>query len=139
MAGIDYFIQITGLALGASIAVSGLLAIWSYRREQRRRKKAPTLEDRIGTLTRNLESASAVISEIEGEISRRSEIAGKLKNDVQRYEQLRELSQSQVEAIAQTIRGEIAGESRKSIWRNAIITFVIAFAFFFLGLWVGGI
>ena len=137
MAGIDYFIQIIGLAVGTSAAVAGLTAIWSWRRQQRRREQAPTLEDKIAALTESLQSSSSVISEIEAEMEKRSEIAQKLKNDVQRYGQLRELSQSQVEAVAQTIRSEIAGESRKSIWRNAIITFAIALIFFFVGLWVG--
>ena len=130
--------SVTLLAVAASGLVAGLTAIWSYLLQQRLRKKAPSLEDRIGTLTKNLESASAVISEIESEISKRSEMAEKLREDVRRYEQLRELSQSQVEAVAQTIRSEITGESRKSIWRNAIITFVITLAFFFLGFWMGG-
>jgi transcriptional regulator NrdR family protein len=139
LTGIDYFIQIMGLAIGTSAAISGLVAILSYRREQKRRKEAPTLEDRIRTLTQNLESASGAISEIESEISRRNEIAEKLKNDMERYEQLRELNQPQVEAIAQTIRSEITSESRKSIWRNAIVNFAIALAFFFLGWWVGSL
>jgi len=137
LTGIDYSIQITGLAIGTSATISGLIAVLSYRREQKRRKEAPTLEDRIRTLTQNLESASGAISEIEGEISRRSEIAEKLKNDVERYEQLRELNQPQVEAIAQTIRSEISGESKKSLRRNAIITFAVAIGFFFLGRYIG--
>ena len=133
--------QSTILTISISIAVALLASIvtllFGYQREEEKAKKAPTLENRIATLTENLKSSSSVISEIEAEIGKRSEIAERLKNDVQRYEQLRELNQSQVEAIAQTIRSEITGESRKSIWRNALITFVIALVFFFLGLWVG--
>jgi len=116
-------------------ALSGFIALIT---ERKRKAKAPTLEDKITALTENLQSSSSVISEIEAEIEKRSEIAEKLKGDVQRYEQLKELSQSQVEAVAQTIRSEITGESRKSIWRNAIMTFVIALVFFFLGFWVRG-
>ena len=138
MGGIDYFIQIIGLAVGTGAAVSGLIAIWNYRRELRRRREAPTLEDRIKTLTQNLESASTVVSEIEAEIQERSKIVKKLRNDVQLYEQLRKLSQSQAEAVAQTIKSEVTRESGKSIWRNAIISFVIALAFFLFGFWVRG-
>ena len=127
------------LALGISSIVGVLTALFSLWKERKRREKAPTLEDRITSLTGNLKSSLSVISEIQTEIEKRGEIAQKLKTDVQQYEQLRELSQSQVEAIAQTIRNEIAGESRKSIWRNAIITFVIALAFFFLGWWIGNV
>lgn len=125
-------------AIGIATLVSVLGALFDLWMERKRREKAPTLEDRITSLTENLKSSSSVISEIQAEIEKRSEIAQKLKTDVQRYEQLRELNQPQVEAIAQTIRSEITGESRKSIWRNAIITFVIALAFFFLGFWVRG-
>lgn len=114
----DYFIQIIGLAIGASTAAAGLTALLSYRRQQERRKKSPTLEERVKILAQNLESASGVISEIEDEISKRSEIAKRLRGDIQQYEKLKKLNQSQVEAIAQTIRSEMASESKKSIWRN---------------------
>jgi transcriptional regulator NrdR family protein len=137
--GIDYLIQIMGLAIGTSAAISGLIAILSYRREQKRGKEAPTLEGRIITLTENLKSSLSVISDIEAEIQNRAKIVEKLRNDAQLYEQLRELSQSQVEAVAQTIRSEITHESKKSVLRNAIITFVIALAFFFLGFWLRGL
>jgi len=118
------------------MAVIGTL--FASRTERLRKERTPTLEDRIATLLENLKSSSSVVSDIEAEIEKRREIAEKLKDDVQRYEQLREINQSQVEAIAQTIRGEMVAESRKSLWRNAIVTFVIALVFFFLGLWVGG-
>ncbi len=123
----------------AALLASLLAGISVFLAEKRRREKAPSLEDRITTLTENLKTSSSVISEIASEIEKRRQIADKLKNDVQRYEQLREISQPQVEAIAQTIRSEIRGESRKSVWRNAIITFFIALVFFFIGLFVGRI
>jgi len=129
--------SIIAVLLGVvAAALSYWVGYWSEARKSKR--EAPTLEDRITTLTENLRSSSSVISEIEAEIDKRRQIADRLRNDVQRYEQLRELNQSQVEAIAQTIRSEIAGESRKSIWRNALITFVVALAFFFLGFWIRG-
>ena len=138
MGEIGYFIQIIGLVVGIGAAVSGLTALLSYWREQKRGREAPTLEDRIKTLTQNLGSASAAISEIEAEIQNRTKIVEKLRNDVQLYEQLRKLSQSQVEAVAQTIRSEITHESKKSIWRNAMMTFGVALIFFFLGFWLRG-
>jgi len=44
LTGIDYLIQIIGLAIGTSAAISGLIAILSYRREQ---KLEPILRDGI--------------------------------------------------------------------------------------------
>jgi chromosome segregation ATPase len=127
------------IGMVAAVIASLLGATFALLGERKRKEKAPTLEDKITILTENLKSSLSAISEIETEINKRSGIAEKLKNDVQRYEQLKELSQSQVEAVAQTIRSEITAESKTSMWRNAIITFVIALAFFFLGWWVGGI
>ena len=131
--------SILAIGVTASLVLTGLTTLLWWWLERKRKEKAPTLEDRITSLTGNLKSSLSVISEIQTEIEKRSEIAQKLKTDVQRYEQLRQINQSQVEAIAQTIKSEIAGESRKSIWRNAIITFVIALTFFFLGWWIGNI
>ena len=131
------FSAITGILGALSIAAGSFL--YAYIEKDRKAKEAPTLEDRITSLTENLKSSSSVISEIEVEIDKRRDIAEKLKKDVQWYGQLKQMTQSQVEAIAQAIRSEISVESRKSIWRNAVITFVIALAFFFLGFWLRGI
>ena len=127
-----------GIAVALSGLVTGFMTLRAARVRASREKEAPSLDDRITTLTDSLRSASSVISEIEKEISKRSQTALKLREDVQRYEQLKDLSQAEVEAVAQTLRSAIAGESRKSMWRNAIITFVIALVFFFVGWFVRG-
>jgi len=119
--------------------ISFLGASFTSQAYRKRKKEAPNLEDRITTLTDNLKNSSTVISEIEAEIQNRAKMVEKLRDDVKLYEQLREISQSQVEAVAQTIRSEITHESKRSFWRNAIITFVIALAFFFLGFWLRGV
>ena len=126
------------LGLVTAIIAAGIGALAAWWNEQKRKAKAPTLENKINTLTVSLKSFASVISEIETEIDKRRDIAERLRGDVQRYEQLKELTQSQVEAITQTITGEVAGESKKSIWRNAIMTFVIASLFFLLGFWIRG-
>jgi septal ring factor EnvC (AmiA/AmiB activator) len=121
-----------------ALLVSLLGALVASQVERKRKKEAPSLEDRITALAKSLKSSLSVISEIESEIESRSQIVSKLKDDVKRYEKLKELNEAQVEAIAQTIRGEISGESRKSLWRNALITFGVAMIFFFLGFWLRG-
>ena len=126
------------VAVALSAGVTALLSMFTTIRKRKEKEKAPTIEDRITTLSESLKNSLSVISEIESEIENRSQVVSKLKDDVKRYEKLKELNEAQVEAIAQTIRGEIAGESRKSIWRNAIITFVVALIFFFLGFWLRG-
>jgi peptidoglycan hydrolase CwlO-like protein len=132
-------VNILMIAIGSSAVATSIVSLLTYLTKAKREERAPSLQERITTLTENLKSASVVISEIENEISKRNQTAQKLREDVQRYEQLRQLNQPQVEAIAQTIRSEIAGESRKSMWRNAGITFAIALVFFFIGWWVGGL
>jgi len=129
----------SAIAFIVASLISFLGASLTSQAYRKRKKEAPNLEDRITTLTENLKNSSTVISEIEAEIQNRAKIVEKLRDDVKLYEQLRELSQSQVEAVAQTIRSEITHESKKSFWRNAIITFVIALAFFFLGFWLRGV
>ncbi len=129
----------TELAVGVVLAAGAAMAVFIVDRiiRLRKKEKSPSLEDKIASLTRSLRSSLAVISEIEGEIEKRSEIATKLKDDVERYKELRELNRPQVEAITQSIRAELEVESKKSLRRNTIIAFGIALGFFFLGSYVG--
>ena len=127
---------VSGIATALLVSLS--VALVASQVERKRKKEAPSLEDRITALAKSLKSSLSVISEIESEIASRSQIASKLKADVKRYEKLKELNAAQVDAIAQTIRGEIAGESKKSLLRNALITFGVAMIFFFLGFWLRG-
>lgn len=132
------FSSLLGISISSAAVVVTIIMLITSAIERKKKEGAPTLEDKIQTLTESLGSSLSVISEIESEIESRSRIADKLKTDVARYEQLREINKSQVDAIAQTIRGEITGESRKSLWINAIITFFVALIFFFLGFWLRG-
>ena len=129
--------QTIAIALALAGSISAFWSFLMWRAAQKRKKLAPSLEDRITSLTESLKSSVAIISEIETEINKRREIVEKLSEDVSRYEQLRELNQAQVEALTQTIKSELSGESRKSLWRNAIITFAVAVGFFFLGQYIG--
>lgn len=130
--------EVLAIGVGASAFASALYSLLNYWRQQRRKEKAPTLEDRVKTLTGDLEVASASISEIEREISKRREMAEKLREDVKYYEQIKTLNEAQVEAIALTLRAEMGRSQRRSIYINAIIAFVVALAFFMLGLNLGG-
>jgi Flp pilus assembly protein TadB len=121
-----------------SLLTGAFTALVAYQAERKRKKKAPTIEDKITALATSLKSSLSVISEIETEIASRNQMVSKLKDDAKRYEKIKELNEAQVEAVAQTIRGEIAGESRKSLWRNALVTFGVALIFFFLGFWLRG-
>jgi predicted PurR-regulated permease PerM len=122
------------LSLLAALTLSGFTVF----KTRGKKEITPSIEDKITTLATNFKNSLTVISEIESEIENRSKIVNKLQDDVKRFEQLKELSKTQVEAIAQTLRGEIAGESKKSLWRNAIITFIVSLLFFFLGYWLRG-
>lgn len=100
--------------------------------------KEPTLQDRISDLTKNLESAVAVVTDIEAEISKRKNLAKQLETDIERYNKLKEINQAQVEAIAQTLRIPLLKESRKSMVINGLVSFAIALIFFAIGYLVGG-
>jgi hypothetical protein len=91
--------------------------------------KAAGLETRIAVLTRSLASAAELISEIEREVEKRSELATKLQQDVSRYSRLKEIDAPKVEAVAQALRIEIQNESKRSLW----VTFAQNVVFFILG------
>jgi len=76
-----------------------------------------------------------LISQIETEIDNRQALVHKLQSDIETYRQITELNQSQVEAVAQLLRGELRKESHRSFWRNVAINF----GFFVLGAVVSGL
>jgi uncharacterized protein (DUF3084 family) len=129
----------TFIGLVTSIIAATLAFIITSRLLKRSAKKAPSLEETIKSLVENLEAASSSISQIESEISKRREITDKLRQDAEHFQELKALNQAQVDAIAQTIRVEVSSISKKSIWINAIITFVVALIFFIIGFFVGRI
>ncbi len=125
-------------AAAAAGIVASIFALFQELEKRRKKKKEPTLQDRISNLTKNLKSSVAVITEIEEEISRRKNLAVKLEADIERYSRLKEINQAQVEAIAQALEIPIKKESLKSLIRNSVISILIAGAFLALGYFLGG-
>ena len=115
-----------GVAMGAVAAIVGALFQKFYRPKK---EEEETLETRVDALTSSLGDATQLISQIESEIRGRSELAGKLREDVERYNQLKKLSAPEVEAVAQVLRGELKSEGSKSFWKGVVVNFV----FFLLG------
>jgi len=135
MLGIDFAVAMTGMLL--SLIAAGGSFLMSSILSRRRKQKAPTLEDTIRSLAKNIEAASVSISQIETEIAKRRDIAEKLRHDAEYFQQLKELNQAQVEAIVQTVRTEMSSVSKRSIWVNAVVAFAISAIFFTIGFFVG--
>ena len=117
------------VALVASLgAVVPVLFELLQRQLARRRTKGrkETTEMRIRRLTTSLSEAVDLIDGIEKEIDSRQTLVGRLQKDVKRYTKLAALKKGEVEAVAQSLRGEIQREERRSFWQNVGLN-----AFFF--------
>lgn len=119
-------------SLGA--VISALYPALFLRSKGRKREEA-TIESRITKLTESLREAAGFVTSIENEIKAREALVNKLKKDIKTYEQIKELNSSQVESIAQVLRGELKQEGRRSFWHN----FAMNFGFFILGGLVSGL
>lgn len=91
-------------------------------------KHGETSIERIDRLSKALKESIELTSEIEKEIQSRHQVVKKLKEDVERYEELSSIRASEVEAVAQTIRGEIKRESNKSLFKATAINFLFFIA-----------
>lgn len=127
-------VTIREACLALAFAINAL-----YRAYFSRRKQGLSLQDRIDQSTKNLKNSMAVILEIENEIINRSHLLDKVRSDAQRHEQLRQLNETQNEAVSQTIRLELVRGRWFSIVISGVITIVVAVAIFVTGLIVGGI
>jgi hypothetical protein len=117
---------LAGAAVGLTASILGALLQKFLKADKTTRE---TLETRVDALTTSLRDATQLISQIESEIETRSELATRLRDDVERYDQLKKLSAPEVEAVAQVLRGELKSEGTKSFWKGVIVNFV----FFLVG------
>lgn len=93
-----------------------------------KKKYGESTNARIDRLASSLKEAISLSSEIESEIQNRHKIVQKLEEDVDRYNKLASLKSSEVEAIVQTIGGELQKESNNSLWKGALINFIFFIA-----------
>lgn len=111
---------VTYLVVGivAMVALAVVLLGFGRRRKSR---ESPTLEQRISELSASLVSASGVVAEIEEEVRARQELVERLKGDAERAETLASLHSEEVDAVAQTLRAELAWLDRRSLKSNLLI------------------
>lgn len=121
---IDMALTVTAGLIASFLA--GLINNFTRKKEQ---KKGESIEDRVARLTKSLNEATSLISNIESEISARSSLATQLQNDIDKYNDLVGIKKPEVEAIAQLLRGELQKEGKSTFWKS----FAVNFMFFILG------
>ena len=89
-----------------------------------REKRGETTSERIEKLSRALTDATNLIGGIERELKERHRLVEKLREDCDRYDQLAKLKASEVEAIVQSLRGELRQEGKRSFWQSVALNFV---------------
>ena len=119
-----------------TVTLSGAVVAWlsNYVSEfilrfVKPKRSEETIETRVASLTESLTAATHIIGQIEEEIQTRSQIAEKLKKDLELYNNLKSLQASEIEAISQLLRGELQKEGKKSFWAGVAVNFF----FFILG------
>ncbi len=118
--------------LSTIAAISGIIgAISSFiaALAQRKKTKEDDLESKINGLTSALSDSANLINHIQTEIESRHKLVEKLKADHEHYEKLVKLKESEVEAVAQLLRGELQKESKNSFIKSIAANFI----FFVLG------
>lgn len=101
----------------------------------RLKPKEETIEQRIKRLSGSLIEATNLIGQIEQEINNRRVLVEKLENDIEIYDQIVRLKQSEVEAVTQVLRKELRTESDRSFRRAVVVNslfFVLGAAFSFI-------
>jgi DNA relaxase NicK len=116
-------------AAAISSAIGAVLSFWSAFADRKKTTKEDSLETKVASLTSALGESTKIINHIQSEIESKHKLVEKLKEDHEHYEKLVNLKESDVEAVAQLLRGELQKESNKSFTKSVAANFV----FFFLG------
>jgi hypothetical protein len=88
--------------------------------------RMPSLQDRIAVLAASLTKAASAIDEVDREVQARRALVSELERDASRYASLTELRSAEVEAVAQSLRGELHQAGRRST-RLSLIQNVVFF------------
>lgn len=119
-------------ALPAVLIAGGVAIALEYlklRVERKiREKRGETTSERIEKLSRALTDATTLIGGIERELKERHRLVEKLRDDCNRYDQLAKLKATEVEAVVQSLRGELRQEGKRSFWQSALLNFVFFLA-----------
>ncbi len=94
-------------------------------------KRDPT-RDRVKKLTTALAGSIEVIEAIRQEVDANQRLVDRLQADVETHKELLRLHQSEVEAVAQVVAGEVRREGRRGLY----FSFVLNAVFFGLGVLV---
>lgn len=110
------------IVIAAGGAAIGLEFLKIKLERKIKEKRGETTSERIERLSKSLKESISLTNEIEQEIQQRHSMVIKLQDDVARYEELAKLKGSEVEAIAQTLRGELRNEGSKSLFKSASVS-----------------
>ena len=126
----EVFLKIIPMIVAAGAVSIGFEFLKIKLERKIKEKRGETTAERIERLSKALKESITLTNEIEQEIQQRHSMVSKLQEDVSRFEQLAKLKESEVEAIAQTLRGELRTEGSKSLFKSALVSL----AFFIAGM-----
>ena len=81
------------------------------------------VQERAHELSRSLMDASQLIDQMKAEIDSRQALVQKLQGDLDTYNKLATLKKTEVEAVAQVLRGELERSGRQSFWIGVLMNF----------------
>jgi len=118
--GLSVGIALMTIVIGLlTSAFPGLLKLYHQRVQH-----PLTIEERIEELTTSLGQPVTTISEIEKEVRDRQALVERLQRDAEVAEDLIAVSQEQINAVAQTLRGELERQERSSFWWGVGMNFL---------------
>ena len=124
----EVFRSVFPIALVAGGLAIGIEFLKAKLERKIREKRGETTSGRIEKLSRALHDATTLIGGIERELKERHRLVEKLREDCARYDQLAKLKASEVEAVVQSLRGELRQEGKRSFWQAVLLNFVFFLA-----------
>ena len=116
------------LILAAGAASIGLEFLKLKIERSIRERRGETTSERIEKLSRALTDATRLIGGIERELKERHRLVESLREDCDRYEQLAKLKATEVDAVVQSLRGEIRREGKRGFWQAVVLNLVFFLA-----------
>jgi hypothetical protein len=117
--------------IALNLTMSAAFSYFGQRKSQSEREKTEEeiIKEKVDTLTSSLNRSADLISEVTEHINQRHELVEKLKKDHEKYQNLVNLKEEEVQAVAQILRGELKQEGKSSFRKS----FLMNSLFFLMG------
>ncbi|MDA0168419.1 hypothetical protein OJ998_04910 [Solirubrobacter taibaiensis] len=124
MPSLETLAVLLGALAGSAAVGEQVRSFFRLRASEHQDPAENTLDHRVADAKDALERAASAVGELQADIERRHAIVDELAS----RQALLELTREQVEAVAQTLQGDLGEDTKRFFWRGVVVNLLFFLA-----------